>query len=210
MRTVGSATVPMPTADPQALHPHPSRAAAFIDRDGVINAELDYVHRIEDFHILPGVIEGLRLLRERGYAPVVVTNQAGIGRGLYTEDAYERLTSHMKATFAATGAPLAAVYHCPHHPTAGTGAYRIDCDCRKPKPGMLLRAAGELDLDLPNSVMIGDKQSDLEAGRAAGVASCVLVESGHAPSAKARAMADHVCADLLAAARWIVSRPTPR
>lgn len=205
-----STTVPTPTADPHALHSHPSRAAAFIDRDGVINAELDYVHRVDDFHILPGVVEGLRLLRAYGYEPIVVTNQAGIGRGLYTEADYEQLTSHMKAMLAAAGAPLAAVYHCPHHPTAGVGPYRIDCDCRKPRPGMLLRAARELNLNLAHSVIVGDKQSDLEAGRAAGVASCVLVESGHAPSAKARAMADNVCADLLAAARWIVSLPTPR
>lgn len=183
------------------------RPAAFIDRDGVINAELDYVHRIEDFHVLPGVIDGLRLLHEKGFALVVVTNQAGIGRGLYSEADYQDLTARMKAELGAAGAPLSAIYHCPHHPTAGIGLYRIDCDCRKPRPGMLLQAARELNLDLSQSVLVGDKQSDLEAGRAAGVASCVLVESGHAPSAKARAMADHVCADLLAAARWVVSQP---
>jgi D-glycero-D-manno-heptose 1,7-bisphosphate phosphatase len=182
-------------------------AAAFIDRDGVINAELDYVHRIEDFHILPGVTEGLRLLRQHGFEPVVVTNQAGIGRGMYSEAEYRVLTTFMKAQLAEADAPLSAVYHCPHHPSAGVGAYRVDCDCRKPRPGMLLQAARELSLDLSRSVIVGDKQSDLEAGRAAGLSTCVLVESGHAPSAKARAMADHVCADLLAAARWVVSSP---
>lgn len=181
--------------------------AAFIDRDGVINQELAYVHRIEDFHLLPGVIDALRLLRQHGFALVVVTNQAGIGRGLYTEADYEALTAHMEGLFADARAPLAGVYHCPHHPTAAIGPYRIDCDCRKPRPGMLLQAARDLNLDLSQSVLVGDKQSDLEAGRAAGVASCVLVESGHAPSAKARAIADYVCADLLEAARWIVSQP---
>jgi D-glycero-D-manno-heptose 1,7-bisphosphate phosphatase len=180
--------------------------AAFIDRDGVINAELDYVHRIEDFHLLPGVIDGLRLLRQHGFELVVVTNQAGIGRGMYTEADYRALTVHMKALLAAEAAPLAGVYHCPHHPTAGIGAWRVDCDCRKPRPGMLLQAARELGLDMARSVIVGDKHSDLEAGRTAGVAACVLVESGHAPSAKARAMADHTAADLAAAARWIVSR----
>jgi len=180
--------------------------SAFIDRDGVINAEVDYVHRIEDFYLLPGVVEGLRLLHEVGYALVVVTNQAGIGRGLYTEADYQALTAHMKALLDTAGAPMAAVYHCPHHPTAGLGAYRIDCDCRKPRPGMLLQAARDLGLDLASSVIVGDKQSDLEAGRAAGLAACVLVESGHAPSAKARAIADHTCANLLEAAHWIVSR----
>jgi D-glycero-D-manno-heptose 1,7-bisphosphate phosphatase len=180
--------------------------AAFIDRDGVINEELDYVHRIDDFHILPGVVDGLRLLRQHGFELVVVTNQAGIGRGLYTEADYQQLNAHMQAQFASAGAPLAAVYHCPHHPTAATGRYRIECNCRKPRPGMLLRAAQDLNLDLSRSVIVGDKQSDLEAGRAAGVQACVLVESGHMPSAKARTMADHVCANLLEAARWVVTR----
>ena len=179
---------------------------AFLDRDGVINQELDYVHRIEDFHLLPGVVDGLGLLHRSGYQLVVATNQAGIGRGLYSEVDYELLTAHMKALLAAAGAPLSAVYHCPHHPSAALGAYRIDCDCRKPRPGMLLQAARDLGLDLAQSVIVGDKHSDLEAGRAAGLAACVLVESGHTPSAKARALADHTCADLAAAARWIVSR----
>jgi D-glycero-D-manno-heptose 1,7-bisphosphate phosphatase len=182
------------------------KSATFIDRDGVINQELDYVHRIEDFHLLPGVTDGLRLLHEQGFALVVVTNQAGIARGLYTEAAYQALTAHMKALLATAGAPLAAVYHCPHHPTAGLGAYRVECNCRKPHPGMLLQAAQDLGLGLASSVLVGDKQSDLEAGRAAGLAACVLVESGHPPSAKARAIADHVCANLAEAARWIVSR----
>lgn len=180
--------------------------AAFIDRDGVVNEELDYVYRTEDFHVLPGVVEGLRLLQGRGWKLVVVTNQAGIARGLYTEADYQHLTAHMRALFAAQGITLDGVYHCPHHPDHGVGAYRIDCRCRKPRPGMLLQAAADLGLDLAESVIVGDKQSDLEAGRAAGLAACVLVESGHAPSAKARALADHVAGGLADAARWIVSR----
>lgn len=183
------------------------RPAAFIDRDGVINEELDYVHRIEDFHVLPGVVEGLKALRAAGYALVVVTNQAGIGRGLYGEAEFQALTAHMRGLFEAAGVPLAGVYHCPHHPTAGLGPYRTDCDCRKPRPGMLRQAARELGLDLAASVIVGDKGSDLEAGRAAGVRHAVLVESGHTPSAKARQTADHVAPDLRAAAQWILSRP---
>lgn len=180
--------------------------AAFIDRDGVINEERDYVHHVEDFHLLPGATDGLRLLREHGYALVVVTNQAGIGRGMYTEEDYARLTAHIRSTLAADGVSLDAVYHCPHHPVAGVGAYRVDCDCRKPRPGMLLQASRALGIDLSSSVLIGDKQSDLEAGRAAGLDACVLVESGHTPSAEARSIADHTSAGLLDAARWIVSR----
>lgn len=182
------------------------RPAAFIDRDGVINEELDYVHLAEDFHVLPGVVDGLKRLQDAGYALVVVTNQAGIGRGLYGEAEFQALTAHMRALFAAAGVQLAGIYHCPHHPTAGVGAYKTDCSCRKPQPGLLLQAARELALDLPASFIVGDKGSDLEAGRAAGVRHAVLVESGHAPSAKARAMADHVAADLAAAADWVLSR----
>ena len=180
--------------------------AAFIDRDGVINEELDYVHRTEDFHVLPGVVEGLALLQQHGWRLVVVTNQAGIARGLYSEADFEHLTAHMRSLFASQGVAIDGVYHCPHHPNAGIGAYRRDCDCRKPKPGMLLAAAHDLGLTLADSVIVGDKASDLEAGRAAGLAACVLVESGHAPDARARAMADHCCAGLADAARWIVSR----
>lgn len=179
------------------------RRAAFIDRDGVINKEHGYVHRVEDFHLLPGVVEGLRALQQGGYALVVVTNQAGIARGLYTEADYARLTRHMTDTLAAHGVALTAVYHCPHHPTAGVGALRTDCDCRKPAPGMLQRAAREHGLDLAASVLVGDKGSDIEAGRRAGVAACVLVRSGHAIDAADTERADACVADLRAAAAWV-------
>lgn len=163
----------MPTAD------FDRRPAAFIDRDGVINREREYVYRIEDFELVPGAIEGLRRLHEAGYALVVVTNQAGIARGLYTEADFQQLSSHMWRLLKGEGIDLAGIYHCPHHPTAGQGEYRRDCDCRKPAPGMLLRAAADLDLDLSRSVMVGDKRSDAEAGRAAGIREAVLVRTGH-------------------------------
>lgn len=180
-----------------------TRRAAFIDRDGVINEELDYVHRIEDFHILPGAIDGLRLLADNGFLLVVVTNQAGIAKGYYTEHDFQRLTDHMRAVFRESGVELAAVYHCAHHPAGVVPDLATDCRCRKPEPGMLLEAAGELGIDLARSVMIGDKVSDTQAGRAARVARTVLVESGHALPPDAGAHADHRCADLLAAAQWI-------
>jgi len=179
--------------------------AAFIDRDGVINEERGYVHRPEDFRLLPGTVQGLRRLQHDGWALVVVTNQAGIARGLYDEADYQRLTVHMKRMLASEGVALDAVYHCPHHPTAGKGALRIDCECRKPRPGMLKRAASELGVDLRASVLIGDKDSDLEAGRAAGVALCVLVESGHPPGERARHLADHTTSGLREAAEWIAA-----
>lgn len=179
------------------------RPAAFIDRDGVINAELNYVHRIEDFHVLPGVFEGLRALASHGFALVVVTNQAGIAKGLYGEADFQRLTDHMRELFASEGIDFAGVYHCPHHPSGTVALHSIDCDCRKPAPGMMLRAATELQLDLSRSVLIGDKTSDTQSGRAAGVALTVLVETGHALPADAATQADYRCPDLSAAASWI-------
>jgi D-glycero-D-manno-heptose 1,7-bisphosphate phosphatase len=183
------------------------RPAAFIDRDGVINAELEYVFRIEDFHVLPGVVAGLRQLAELGYALVVVTNQAGIAKGLYDEADYQALTAHMRQLFWREGIHFAGIYHCPHHPQGTVERHAVTCDCRKPAPGMLLTAAREQGLDLARSVLIGDKVSDVHAGRAAGVRATVLVESGHALPDDALAFADHRCADLEAAARWIGALP---
>ena len=122
------------------------RKAAFLDRDGVLNADHGYLHRAEDFDILPGVLPALRLLREKDHALVVVTNQSGIGRGFYTEDDYGKLRDHMRALFAAEGIAFAGIYHCPHHPEAALGRYRVACDCRKPGPGLLRRAAEDLAL----------------------------------------------------------------
>jgi D-glycero-D-manno-heptose 1,7-bisphosphate phosphatase len=181
------------------------RPAAFVDRDGVINEERGYVHRIEDFRLLPGAVDGLRALHDGGFRLVVVTNQAGIARGLYGEDDYRALTRHMAALLRREGVTLDAVYHCPHHPSAGRDGLGIDCTCRKPSPGMLLRARDELALDLGRSVMIGDKRSDLEAGRAAGVGRLILVESGHVLDASDRSAADFVCTDLLEAACHVVA-----
>lgn len=154
---------------------HPGVRAAFLDRDGVINIDHGYVSRREDFTFVPGVIEGGRLLHELGYALVVVTNQSGIGRGLYSKGDFDALTEWMKAEFAGAGAPLAGVYFCPHHPTDAFGAYRRTCDCRKPAPGMFLAAARELGIRLSASAMFGDKVSDLEAARSAGVPLRILL-----------------------------------
>ena len=151
------------------------RPAAFLDRDGVINIDHGYVARIEDFEFVPGALDASRALAQRGFALVVITNQSGIGRGLYTEADYQTLTAWMRAQFTAAGAPLAGVYHCPHHPLNARGAYRVACECRKPAPGMLLRAAQDLGLDLARSVLFGDKLSDLQAALSAGVPQRVLL-----------------------------------
>lgn len=145
------------------------RRAAFLDRDGVINVDRGYLYRREDFDFVPGVLEGARRLHELNYALVVVSNQSGIGRGLFSEADFHAVSDWMREKFIAAGAPLAGIYFCPHHPTEAHGRYLRSCDCRKPAPGMLLSAARDLHLDLGASAIFGDRPSDLEAALAAGV-----------------------------------------
>lgn len=159
------------------------RRALFLDRDGVVNVDHAYVHRPEDTDWLPGIFALVRDATAAGYLPIVVTNQAGIARGLYDENVFRRYTAWMHAEFANRGAPLLATYHCPHHPTAGVGALRVLCACRKPQPGMLLRAIEDFQLDPGASVLLGDKPSDLAAAGAARVERAFLVKDGALPAA---------------------------
>jgi D-glycero-D-manno-heptose 1,7-bisphosphate phosphatase len=151
------------------------RGAAFLDRDGVINIDHGYVYRREDFQFVAGALPACARLHRLGLLLVVVTNQAGIGRGLYDEDDFRRLTAWMQGEFAAAGAPLDGVYHCPHHPQATRPDYRRTCDCRKPAPGMLLAVVRDLSIDPSRSVLFGDKVSDIDAAFAAGVSHRVLL-----------------------------------
>jgi D-glycero-D-manno-heptose 1,7-bisphosphate phosphatase len=174
------------------------RRAAFLDRDGVVNREIGYLHRWEDFEFLPGVLGAMRRLHAAGYALVIVTNQSGIARGYYTEADYQALTMRLRQALREAGCPAAGVYHCPHHPAGAVPALAIDCDCRKPRPGLLLQAARELDLSLAESILVGDKRADALAGRAAGVGRLFLVRCGHALEPGADAAADGVFDDLAA------------
>jgi D-glycero-D-manno-heptose 1,7-bisphosphate phosphatase len=185
------------------------KRAVFLDRDGTINADdHGYMHRVEDFSFVPGSAQAMKLLQDDAWRLVVVTNQSGIARGLYTSADYDRFTQHLRRELAAIGVQLDAVLSCPHLPDAAVAAYRLDCDCRKPRPGMLLRAAHELSLDLGASVMVGDRLSDVQAGRAAGVGHCVLVRSGHRVEADDARQADAVYDDLAAFAQALVSQST--
>lgn len=166
------------------------RKAAFLDRDGVINLDRAYVHRWADFEFVPGAVDAMRRLHEAGYALVVVTNQSGLARGMYTEAQYQALTTEMCQALKEAGAPVEAVYHCPHHPKGVVPALAIECDCRKPAPGMLIKAAAELGLSLPDSFMVGDKPSDMAAARAAGVGRAFLVESDNAEAVGLDSQAD--------------------
>ncbi len=182
-----------------------SRKAAFIDRDGVLNEERGFVHRIEDFVFEPGAIEALQALQTAGYLLVVITNQSGIARGLYSEDDYLTLTAHMRERLQAAGVRLDAVEYCPHLADAPLERYRLDCDCRKPKPGMLRRAITALDIEPASSFLVGDRLSDVEAGRAAGIGRCFLVRTGYPLADKALARADAVYENLLACVRSVLS-----
>jgi D-glycero-D-manno-heptose 1,7-bisphosphate phosphatase len=162
------------------------RRAAFLDRDGVVNVDRGYVHRWEDFSFAPGAVDAMRRLREAGYLLVIVTNQSGIARGMYSEADYQALTTRMRAALKEAGAEVAAVFHCPHHPDGTVPALRRACDCRKPQPGMLLEAARTLGLSMPDSVLVGDKPSDIEAAQAAGVGRAWLVRTADGQVASKR------------------------
>lgn len=182
----------------------PKAKAAFIDRDGVINEERGYVHRIDDFVLLPNVVEGLKLLIQAGYLLIMVTNQAGIARGYYDQAAMDLLHNHLHKQLARYDVKFEAIYFCPHHPQGHVKSLAIKCDCRKPSPGMLFQAAKDFNLDLAASVLIGDKVSDILAGKRAGVGFTAIVESGHKLDQLASLEADLVAADLFSAAQQLI------
>jgi len=143
--------------------------ALFLDRDGVINVDRGYVHKKEDFEFIEGIFDLCKAAKKWGYLLFVITNQAGIARGYYSEEDFLELTNWMCAVFEEKGIKIDKVYYCPYHPEHGIGRYKVDSFYRKPGPGMILEAAREFGVDLAKSVLIGDKESDIQAGLAAGV-----------------------------------------
>ncbi|AJX70978.1 D,D-heptose 1,7-bisphosphate phosphatase [Burkholderia pseudomallei] len=158
-----------------------TRRALFLDRDGVINVDIGYPHLPEDCVFVDGIFELVRRAGKAGYDVFVVTNQAGIARGFYSEATFAAFTAWLLQRFAAEGAFITQVYHCPHHPTAGLGEYLMACACRKPAPGMLLAAQREHAIDMARSAMIGDSATDMAAAASAGVGTRYLLGSA-APS----------------------------
>ena len=152
--------------------------AIILDRDGTINVEKDYLHKIEDFEFEKGVIEGLKILSELGYIFVVVTNQSGIARGYYTEEDLQNLNLYINKLLEKEGLKIEKFYYCPHHPEKGIGKYKVECNCRKPNTGMLEEAIKEFNIDREKSFMVGDNISDVKAGINAAVTS-ILVKTGH-------------------------------
>jgi D-glycero-D-manno-heptose 1,7-bisphosphate phosphatase len=161
---------------------------AFLDRDGVINREVNYLFRIEEFEYTENCVEGLKTLRELGYELIIVTNQAGIAKGYYTEEDYHKLTKWYLADLRNKGVDILDVYYCPHHPYGTVELYSKACNCRKPKPGMFFNALTKYDIDMGGSIMIGDKTSDIEAAIDFGIpyVNCFLVLSGHTTDRKSK------------------------
>lgn len=144
--------------------------ALFLDRDGVVNVEKNYLHKPEDFELVEGIVEVCRAYQERGYLIIIVTNQSGIARGYYSEADFQHLSRWMKGRFQELGVTLERIYHCPHHEEI-SGV----CDCRKPEPGMFLSAQSDYGIDMDASVMIGDNERDITAARRAGVGTNILL-----------------------------------
>lgn len=151
------------------------KKALFLDRDGVINQDVSYLSQPRDFQFLDGIFDLCRTAQEKGYLIIVVTNQSGIARGYYTESDFLSLTNWMCAKFEEQGITISKVYYCPFHPERGVGPYRRESEDRKPKPGMILKASDEFTLNLDASILIGDKDSDVQAGRSAGVGTLLLM-----------------------------------
>jgi D-glycero-D-manno-heptose 1,7-bisphosphate phosphatase len=164
-----------------------NRKALFLDRDGVINEEKNYVHRVEDFEFMDGIFELLSHAQCHNYLLVVITNQAGIARGYYTEKDFHKLNDWMIGQFRSKGITINKVYYCPYHPTQGIGDYKKDSKFRKPGPGMILQAEKELHINLSQSILIGDKESDIEAGRKAGIGQNILLKSDLYPAKNTKA-----------------------
>jgi len=185
------------------------RPAVFLDRDGTMIHETGYLGRVDDLKWFPWTIDAIRLLNRAGFLVCVTTNQGGIGLGLYTEAFLQDLHAMMAATLEANGASVDGWFYCPHHPSAIVDALRVECACRKPRPGMIQQASDRFAIDLSRSFVIGDKLADVRLAEHAG-ARGILVQTGYGDDVY-RAHggrvpgAAHVAADLMAAVAWVLA-----
>ncbi len=171
-----------------------SRRAVFLDRDDTLMKDVVYCRNPDDVHVLPGAAEGLRMLADAGFLVVITTNQSGLGRGLIKPEELVAVNARLRAELRSRGADFDALYYCPHRPEEG-------CACRKPMPGLLLRAASELGIDLAASYSIGDREWDIDAGRRAGTRTVLVTNAADGSTPTTRA--DFVCRDLVEAAEAI-------
>jgi histidinol-phosphate phosphatase family domain/HAD-superfamily hydrolase, subfamily IIIA len=188
--------------------------AVFLDRDGTINEEVGYLDSLDKFKIIPCAYEAIKLINESGMKAVVISNQAGVARGLFTEDFVKKINKHLQAALRQKKAHIDNFYYCPHHPTEGIEPYLKVCNCRKPAPGMLLQAAHDLDIDLTRSYLVGDRFRDMEAAKKVGVKG-ILVKTGYGQEllqddgpdeATEEGKPDYIAADILEAVRWILDQ----
>jgi D-glycero-D-manno-heptose 1,7-bisphosphate phosphatase len=192
----------------------PGVPGVFLDRDGTVCEEVGYVNHLSRCRLLPRSAEAIHLLNEAGRRIAIVTNQAGVARGYFKEDMILAVHERVHALLAERGARVDGIYYCPHHPTAGEPPYRCACDCRKPLPGLVLRAARELGIDLARSYMVGDSARDVQAAQAAGVTP-VLVLTGYGRGEwehqreRFKIAPVYVADDLLDASRWILMHADP-
>jgi D-glycero-D-manno-heptose 1,7-bisphosphate phosphatase len=187
------------------------RWAVFFDRDGTLTEEVGYVNHPERLALLPGAAEAVAALNRAGVPAILATNQAGVARGYFTEDLVKEVLGRLEGLLLALGARLDALYYCPHHPTAGEPPYRQVCECRKPRPGMILKAARDLGIDPARSYVVGDKISDVVFARNAG-ARGILVLTGYGLGEMTYQRAswtvepDHIAENACEAVRWILER----
>lgn len=186
--------------------------AIFLDRDGTINDEVGYLDHENKLQMIPAAFEAIRLINESGMKAVVVTNQAGVAKGLFTEKFVRKINGQIQSALLEKGALIDRFYFCPHHPSEGNDPYRKICACRKPEPGLLHQAAADLDIDLARSYLIGDRLRDIEAAHRAGVRG-ILVMTGYGQDLMQQAgpdpanefnQPDHIANDILEAVRWIL------
>jgi D-glycero-D-manno-heptose 1,7-bisphosphate phosphatase len=184
-----------------------SKPAVFLDRDGVVIEDVSYLDRLDRLALFPWTVDSIRALNRAGLPVVVVTNQSGVARGLFTEAFVNEVHGEIDARLEAGGARIDAYYYCPHHPEGRVAEYTRSCDCRKPGRGLIDRAARDLDLDPARSVVVGDKWSDVELAHAAG-ARAILVRTGYggaeSPGHAGERGADAIVDNLAAAASWIL------
>ena len=179
-------------------------AAVFLDRDGTINEEIGYLDSLEKLKIIPEAFEAIRLINQNGMKAVVITNQSGVARGLFSEEFVQTVHALIQKQLKARKAFIDAFYFCPHHPTEGQGVYLQTCNCRKPAPGLLFKAADEMEIDLGRSYMIGDMPKDVEAAKRAG-AKGILVRTGYGQEHRAFDVEpDYIVGNILDAVRWIL------
>jgi len=191
-----------------------AQKAVFIDRDGTLNEEMGYINHISRFRLFPFVPEALKVLKECGYKLIVVTNQAGIARGYFSEQLLKEVHKFMHKSLAESSIEVDAVYYCPHHPDAEIEMYKKDCRCRKPKPGMIEKAKEEFDINLSSSFMVGDRWKDVEFGRQLELKT-IMVLTGYGKGEYTYQRStwpgspDHICENLLEAAKFIKTAAIP-